>query len=214
MLKRTLILLVLGLVQSGCYFDYGDRYTVAELSAERRTQEERMKRELLQLEDVKIGDGPIAAWGRKIAANVEVRYSSGTLVYAGPIFTYAGFVNMPELSITERDQLGFGQHGIRLGLNGMAIGGRRRIIVDRQLVCSDERDEPNANITCLLVGGTKVRKERLIVEATLTQSCIPIQLIAGVLFAQIDTDIWCRTLETPRLNSTDPIWHFYGQGRI
>jgi hypothetical protein len=28
-----------------------------------------------------------------------------------------------------------GQHGIQLGLNGMAIGGRRRITIDKELVC-------------------------------------------------------------------------------
>lgn len=91
MLKRILILLVLALAQEGCSVDEGGgMYQPIALTPEGREGIERLKRDFLHLEDVKSGDGPIAAWGRKVEANINVRYPDGTLVYDGPAFAYAG----------------------------------------------------------------------------------------------------------------------------
>ena len=40
---------------------------------------ERDKRDFLKIEDLKIGDGSLATWGRKIRAEIEVRYTDGTV---------------------------------------------------------------------------------------------------------------------------------------
>lgn len=78
MLKRGLILFILALTQVSCYIsEESGGYKPVELSSEWRQGLERSKRELLQLEDIKIGDGPIAALGRKVTADIEVRYASG-----------------------------------------------------------------------------------------------------------------------------------------
>ncbi len=77
MLKRGLILFILALTQVSCYIsEESGGYKPVELSSEWRQGLERSKRELLQLEDIKIGDGPIAALGRKVTADIEVRYAS------------------------------------------------------------------------------------------------------------------------------------------
>jgi len=60
------------------------------LSSESQQRFEQWRRDLLQLEDLKIGDGPVAAWGRKISADIEVRYTDGTLAYRGPAYAYVG----------------------------------------------------------------------------------------------------------------------------
>jgi hypothetical protein len=91
MLKRTLILLILALTQYGCYTsEETGSYKPVELSSESRQGFERSKRELLTLEDLKVGDGPIAALGRKISADIEVTYTDGSLVYRGPAISYFG----------------------------------------------------------------------------------------------------------------------------
>lgn len=42
------------------------------MTEEGRRLHERDKRDFLQIEDIKLGDGPLAAWGRKIRADIEV----------------------------------------------------------------------------------------------------------------------------------------------
>ena len=167
----------------------------------------------MQLEDLKIGDGPIAAWSRRISANIEVRYSDGTLAYKGPIFTYVGFhVALDGLFAYDNTYLK-GVRGIKLGLNGMAVGGRRRITIQPQLVCS-ERDKgcPLTTPDMTGNGGVIVRNERLIVEAVLTESCIPntfraIRWSGGSYM--IEREIWCRNSSIPKIDPTLPIWHVY-----
>ncbi len=93
MLKRILILftLVLTLTQAGCTIeDGGEMYKPSLVTSESREILEGLKRKFLQLEDVKVGDGPIAAWGRKIEADIEVRYTDGSVVYQGPSISYQG----------------------------------------------------------------------------------------------------------------------------
>lgn len=51
-----------------------------------------------------------------------------------------GFKGMPEAGLYAPQLVPPIQPGIRLGLNGMAIGGKRRITVDRKLVCEGMPD--------------------------------------------------------------------------
>lgn len=209
MLKRTVVLLVLTLIQFGCGYKT-DTLTPGELPESTRTRWETEKRDFLKIEDLKIGTGPLAAWNRRIEATIEVRSTDGTLVYKGPTFYYAGFVNMPDTSVYNEIALSSAQQGIRLGLNGMAVGGKRRITVDAHLVCTGD------DTYCGLVGpgnsgkSYSVRKEALIVEATLTKSCIPTRLSIFIwpLFAYIG-EVICWDQDSPKIASSDPIWHFY-----
>lgn len=54
-----------------------------------------------------------------------------------------------------------------------------------------------------------VLKQKLIVEATLTESCIPVRLWAFVWVIHINKEIYCRTLAEPKLDPTAPIWRYY-----
>ena len=175
-----------------------------------RQLHERDKRELLQIEEIKLGSGPLAAWGRKISADIEVRYTDGTVAYRGPMFVYTGFHGSIFIhnASKEAGTLSFGQTGIWSGINGMSVGGKRRIIIQPELVTSG-----------LLVHGRQdnhrvgVRKEKLIVEATLTGSCIPVLLrIPGPGSGYfLEREIRCRDSDLPQRDPNDPIWRFYYQ---
>jgi hypothetical protein len=172
------------------------------MTEEGRRLHERDKRDFLQIEDIKLGDGPLAAWGRKIRADIEVRYTDGTVAYRGPIYDYVGFRGSVFILDADKEIGGLvGQTGIWLGTNGMAVGGKRRITIEPSLVSGG-----------LLIQGTRhqegvrVRKEKLIVEATLTASCIPV-LLRGPLI--IEREIRCRDADLPKRNSNDPLWHLY-----
>jgi len=112
------------------------------------------------------------------------------------------------------------QEGIFLGLNGMAVGGKRRMVIAPNLVCYQgavgESTAKGADpmVTCNLVVGegflskyrpNEVRKETLIVEATLTASCIP--SIAGI--PRVFTWETCRDSDMPSREPGDPIWRAY-----
>ena len=224
MLKSVLIVLIVSfaLTQVACAMDEGGpMYEPAPVSAQHILGAERSKRELLQLEDLRIGDGPVAAWGRKISADIEVRYADGTPIYQGPAYAYYGMNGTVTIhnSLRERGALSRQQEGIILGLNGMAVGGKRRITISPGLVCYQgaigESTNQGANpmVTCGLVignrdgeGGMAVRKETLIVEATLTDSCIPVFLFIPVIY---HGEFRCRASETPQRDPSAPIWHFY-----
>ena len=89
------------------------------------------------------------------------------------MFLYLGFGGSGFIpnALKEAGVLNLGQSGIWTGLNGMAVGGKRRITIEPKLVYSG-----------LSVTGRRthedigVRQEQLIVEATLTESCIPVIL--------------------------------------
>jgi hypothetical protein len=202
MLKRILILLALTFIQTGCSIEEGgDAYEPVLLTDESRQGLERDKRESLSIEDIKLGDGPLAAWGRKIRADIEVRYTDGTVAYRGPMFYYSGFVGSVFIhDATKEAGTLADQTGIWLGISGMAVGGKRSITIERELVGDGllVHDPQGKN----RVG---VRKEKLIVEATLTASCIPV-LLRG---PGIEREIRCRDADLPKRNSNDPIWHFY-----
>lgn len=83
--------LIDSLAQTGCtFYEEHGSYQPAPFVPEAVQHYERLKREFLQLEDIKVGDGPIAASGRKVTADISVRYSDGTLIYQGPAVTYWG----------------------------------------------------------------------------------------------------------------------------
>lgn len=220
MFKHVLLVGALALIHTGCEGKVEEEfglYQPSPLTPKVRVEFERFKREFLKIDDIKIGDGPVAALGRKISADVEVRRSlDNALIYSGPVFAYAGMQGavMIHNNLTERGALSFPEQlGLILGLNGMAVGGKRRITIDPKLVCTGYgADETNLNISCLLViqsrlhgGNVTVRKETLIVEATLTDSCIP-GLSVGPIWKR---EIRCRDSEVPRRDPTDPIWHIY-----
>lgn len=209
MLKRTLILLIFALTQTGCSIEEGGGlYDPVSLTNESRQRLEQHKREFLSIEDIKLGDGPLAAWSRRISADIDVRYTDGTVVYRGPMFVYLGFERSGFLhnAIMEKGGLSPGQSGIWLELNGMGVGGKRKIAIDPELV-----------VDGILIQGSKsherigVRKEKLIVEATLTASCIPVLLrIPGPGSGYfIEREIRCRNADLAQRDPTAPLWHLY-----
>ena len=215
MLKYILVLLILTLAETSCTAaeEYEGGFRPLSLDSEFRQEAERLKREVLTLEDLKVGTGPVAAWGRKITANVVVRYvGSGTVAYQGPVIVYYGMEGSVFIhnSLRETGALSMDQTGIRLGLNGMAVGGKRLITIPPKLVCAvygSEKADPG--ISCLLVKGNKanahVRKEALTVEATLTDSCIPVFPRIGPFYIGER----CQDVDTPQRDPSAPIWRFY-----
>jgi len=155
-------------VQEGVY-----DFKTSELGSEGRDLWERDKRESLE-----IGNGPLAVWGRRIEATIDVRYLDGTVVYKGHVFDYIGFVGDTSIhdaanQRSERGMLAQLQHGIVAGINGMGIGGRRRITIQNpHWVCVEPR-KINTEATCLLTEHCiRVYQRPLVVEAKLTESCI------------------------------------------
>jgi hypothetical protein len=118
MLQRTLCLLLLVLSQTS-FFIYDEDRTYQPIPFQPKIVEsyERLKRELLQIEDTKVGDGPIAAAGRRVAAEITVRYSDGTLVYEGPAVTYWGIIGDTFIHNSPREpyMMSLDQTGIVLG---------------------------------------------------------------------------------------------------
>ena len=125
MLKRILIILILALTQFGCSIEEGgEAYNPVPLTDESRQRLEQHKRMFLSIEDIKLGDGPLAAWGRKIRADIEVRYTDGTVAYRGPIYDYVGFHGSVFILDADEERGGLvGQTGIWLGTNGMRLAG-------------------------------------------------------------------------------------------
>lgn len=150
MLKHTLVTLVLALAQTGCNLEEeGNGYDPVSLTDESRQRLEGYKREFLTNEDIKLGYGPLAAWGRKTRADIEVCYTDGTVAYRGPIYDYVGFHASVFILDADKEPGGLvGQSGIWLGINGMAVGGKRRITMQTQLVCGGDINPPNWS--CLL----------------------------------------------------------------
>ena len=211
--KRALILLVLALTQWGCDINYGENLYPLELwnLDEVRSRLEREKREFLKIEDLQVGDGAIASWGRRLKAEIEVRYADdGTTIFKGPLVTYVGFKGLLASDLPDRFMLSDSQHGIQLGLNGMAVGGKRRVTISPELVCG------GTDKGCYLlrperqfVNEIGISKKALIVEATLTESCAPIRFRwrAGSSFTLVDVSAGCRTKSEPKAGGAD--WHIY-----
>ena len=216
MLKHILILLILamtGCSQSGQNIG---PYYISPFPEEGRLLREAAKRDGLRLEDLTVGTGPVAARGRRLIADVEARYTDGTVVYRGTIITYPGFGVDLLNSISDSRLLSMTQEGIDLGLNGMAVGGRRRITIDRKLVCANIAEDSPPNAFCYLTRAsikdrTEVRKQTLIVEATLTESCNPvITWQALYMFGDYMIKLQaCREEPLPHITPDTPIWHYY-----
>ena len=214
MLKRILVILILAL--SGCS-QSGQNigpYYISPMPEEGRLLLEAAKRDSLQLEDLTIGTGPVAARGRRLTADIEVRYTDGTVVYRGAILSFPGFVDLVG-HIPDSRLLSTTQEGIDLGLNGMAVGGRRRMTIDRKLVCTDIAEDAPPNAFCYFTAAEKnrieVRKQTLIVEATLTESCNPvITWQALYMFGDYMIKLQaCREEPLPQITPGTPIWHYY-----
>ena len=217
MLKRGLAVLILALSQVSCYVsEERGGYKPADLSVEERQGWERLKRDFLQIESIESGDGPLAAWGRKISADIETKYADGTLIYRGPVIVYFGMRDSVFIhnGVAEDGMLAFNQTGIALGLNGMAVGGKRKITVQPKLTCERLGEEgADPNVSCTLIRYNRkierpidVRKEMLIVEATLTASCIPVFMEIPFIY---NGQFRCRNSDIPKLDSSAPIWHVY-----
>ena len=210
MLRRVLIYSILVLAQAGCSVEEGvGPYRITSMTDETRQGLERQKREILKIEDIRIGDGPLAAWGRQLKANIEVRYIGGMIAFQGSMWVNIGFDgDVFILNANNRaGALDYGQPGVWLGLNGMAVGGKRRITIAPELISGGTFIQGVPGYP-----GADVRKETLIVEATLTASCIPTLLRAIHLPTSrymIEREIGCRDHGEPRRNSSDPIWKFY-----
>ena len=204
MLRRILICSTLALAQAGCSGEEGvGPYTLTPLTSEAGQELEGLKRDFLKIEDIRLGDGSIAAWGRRIEADIEVRYADGKPVYKGPMWiniVFDGDVFL--LNASHRaGALDYGQPGVWLGLNGMAVGGKRRFTINPKLIDGN-----------LFVAGVYVDKKELIVEATLTTSCVPVLLRTIHLPTSsymIEREVGCRDHDEPRRSPSDPIWRFY-----
>ena len=172
---------------------------------------EREKREFLEIDDLEVGKGPIASWSRRLKAEIEVRYADdGTIIYKGPIVTYVGFKGLLASDLSDRFMLSDSQPGIQLGLNGMTVGGRRRITIDRKLVCE------SSQAGCYLlrperqfVNEIGISRKALVVEATLTESCAPVRFRwrADSTFTLVGVSAGCRTKAEPNIGGSD--WHIY-----
>ena len=152
MLKRLVILLAICIPHFGCDAEYGEGLSPFRVMnvEDVRGRLEQEKRELLKIKEIKIGDGPIAARGRRLTGQIEVRYADGGLIYQGPIRTYVGFQINLYNGLTDPNLLSISQPGIELGMNGMAVGGHRRITVDRKLLCPGLREDADPRIGCHL----------------------------------------------------------------
>src|SRR5206468_8140556 len=106
---------------------------------------------------------PPSAWGRKTRADIEIRYTDGMVAYCEPVYGDVGLLGSVVFldAARERDELAH-QTGIWLEINGMAVGGKRRITIQPELVSGG----------LLLMGIQRhqevgTRKETLTVEAIL-----------------------------------------------
>lgn len=167
-----------------CGYEYGESHRPDELSDALRARLSQKKRDFLKIEELQVGDGPLAAWNRRITVDIQVRYTDGTEVYNGngSAFFLSGFYGLPDAGIYNERHFSGGQEGIRMGINGMAVGGKRRITVSPDVVCRHVKKGDKFQIGCFLIGPgnfgqeATVRKETLVVEAKLTESCIPVKL--------------------------------------
>ena len=138
MLKRTLLILAcIPLYACSLFFEVQEGvydFEPIKLTGSKRERVEQLKRDFLKLEDIKVGTGPVASWdGRKIGAIFEVRYTDGSIAYRGKVLSYDGFIGSVFIHNANFDLLPIEQLGLDLGLNGMAVGGKRKIIIDPKL---------------------------------------------------------------------------------
>lgn len=214
MLKQLLLILTLtslpsctlfAEVQEGVY-----EFTPVNLNGVHRERVEREKKDFLILEDINIGSDSVAAWDRKVGVIVEAHYVHSTLVYRGNVLAYVRFIGGIGLDNNITGLMPLHQRGVLLGLNGIAIGGKRKIIIDPRLVCEHLGEQTNPNPTCRFNEDIYVRKEQLIVETTLTESCIPQAVVVPTIASGGHAkEVGCQRSDTPIRHSNDPIWRLY-----
>ena len=150
---------------------------------------------------------------RRLKAEIEVRYADdGTTIYKGPIVTYFGFKGLLPDYLSDHFMLNFtGQGGIQLGLNGMAVGGRRRVTISPELVCGGtEKGCYLLRTERQFVNEIPVHKKALVVEATLTESCVSVRFRwrdSGGFLKLVDVSAGCRTKSEPKVGGSD--WYIY-----
>ena len=220
MLKRMLLILACIPLYACSFFaevleDIGT-FKRTELGSEARDIWEGFKRESLDIVDLKLGNGPLAAWGRRFEAKLEVRYLDSTLVYEGRIYDYFGFdgdtfIHNAADQRSKRGMLAQLQYGIVAGINGMAIGGQRRITIKSPLLVCNEPRKINPEATCPLTqDGIRVQQRPLVIEATLTESCIPqVLVVPSIASGGRTKEVSCRRSDTPKRQADDPIWRLY-----
>lgn len=193
---------------------YGENLYPLELRNldEVRSRLEQEKREFLKIEDLQVGDGAVASWGHRLKAEIEVWYvDDRTTIYKGPLVTYVGFKGLMPSHLPDRFMLEWtGQAGIQLGLNGMAVGGKRRITISPELVCGGtDKGYYLLRPERQFVNEIPVHKKALVVEVTLTESCAPVRFRwrAGSSFTLVDVGAGCRTKSEPKAGGAD--WHIY-----
>lgn len=81
-----LLIGVLALTQEGCWYERKDIYSIEEIHPSRQARMEQEKRDLVKIEDLKVDNGPLAAWGRKIPAHIRVDQADGAFIFSGPVF--------------------------------------------------------------------------------------------------------------------------------
>lgn len=214
MWKYTILIVALVLIQFGCRGENVHPYDYPPLQETGRLALEAEKRDGVKLEDLQVGKGPVAARGRRLTADVKVRYMDDSLVYRGSILSYIDFVKIS--SLRDSRLLGPEQWGIYLGLNGMRVGGRRRMTIERKLVCMSLPESASPDARCTLVGSDSrnivhVRKEKLIVDATLTESCNPVVIWQALYMFGGSMIHWygCQEESFPQVAPGEPIWHYY-----
>jgi hypothetical protein len=211
MKQHMWLMLLLVLAQAGC--EYGENlspFKPGNLN-EIRPRLEREKRDFLKIEDLQVGTGAIATWDRRIKADIEVRGIDGSVKYKGPIVTYFGFDWLLPHYLQDRFMLDWiTQPGIQLGLNGMAVGGKRRITISPELVCSGtDQGCYLLRVERHFVNEVPINRQPLIVEATLTESCAPVRLRIrpGGTLTLVDIGFGCNTKDSPATGGAD--WHMY-----
>ena len=172
-------------------FTYGENQPP--FVVEERPNVDELKQKLLYIEDLEPGHGSVATWGRKISADVEVGYTDGTIIYKGPIVFYHGFKFMYQHRVP--NLMSNGMLGIRYGVEGMAIGGKRRLMIHPEWACGGVG-------YCVLIQPrtysqekwVKLSSETLVVKITLTDSCAPRGFQSGFMMGGqvISSEVGCR----------------------
>jgi hypothetical protein len=191
MRTTLLLLLVFAVVAGGCSIEQGvEGYQPIDSNsaAQGKASLQEFKRKNVKVEDIKVAEGGVAAYGRRVKANIHVRFADGTTMYEGPYQYDIGFFNAP----FPRTTVSSVEHGIWLGLNGMGIGGKRRITLE-----PNSPENQNAQ------------------QATLTDTCIPVFLrgIPIMLWGSsghlIRQEIWCKTQNEPVFSKYNPPEYIY-----
>lgn len=172
-------------------FTYGENQPP--FVVENRPNVDELKQKLLYIEDLEPGHGSVATWGRKISADVEVGYTDGTIIYKGPIVFYHGFFSGYQHHVP--NLMEDGMLGLRYGIEGMAIGGKRRLMIHPEWVCGGAG-------YCLLIkpktssieNRVGLSAETLVVQIALTDSCVPRGFQSGFMMGGqvVSSEVGCR----------------------